>query len=145
MATPSPTVARKVTKFSILAFVKIEFYLTVDNTGQLQFKDNTSVDPTTLPMSPFHSCRREAKLRQSACLLYQSSSLEEVFLKLDVEVESRRLSMRLDQTIYSDVGLRQQLIELLNSYNVSWLMLGVEVCSMYTVVLNSTMNLWRYI
>ena len=80
-------------------------------------------------MSPLHFCRREARLRQLACVLYQSSSLEEVFLKLEVEVETRRLSMRLDQTIYSDIGLRQQLIELLNCYNTPWLKLGVEVCS----------------
>ena len=84
---------------------------------------------TNLPtISPLHLCRRDARLRQSACVLYQSPSLEEVFLKLEVEVESRRLSIRLDQTIYSDVGLQQQLIELLNSYNVPWLRLGMEVC-----------------
>ena len=94
------------------------------------FKDEALVNNTKFTMSPLHSCRKEARLRQSACLLYQSSSLEEVFLKLEVEVETRRLSMRRDQTIYSDIGLRQQLIELLNSYNAPWLKLGVEVCSM---------------
>lgn len=103
------------------------FCCTVDNTGLLQFRDEGSVNQIKVPMSPFHSCRREARLRQSACLLYQSSLLEEVFLKLEVEVETRRLSMRLDQTIYSDVGLRHQLIELLNSYSTPWLRLGVEV------------------
>ena len=94
------------------------------------FKDEALVNNTKFTMSPLHSCRKEARLQQSACLLYQSSSLEEVFLKLEVEVETRRLSMRRDQTIYSDIGLRQQLIELLNSYNAPWLKLGVEVCSM---------------
>ena len=104
------------------------FWFTVNNTGQLQFMEQDPVNLTKVPISPFHSCRREARLRQSACLLYQSSSLEDVFLKLEVEVETRRLSMRLDQTIYSDVGLRQQLIDLLNSYNAAWLRLAVEVC-----------------
>ena len=87
------------------------------------------VNNNKFTMSPLHSYRKEARLQRSACVLYQSSSLEEVFLKLEVEVETRRLSMRLDQTVYSDIGLRQQLIELLDSYNAPWLKLGVEVCS----------------
>ena len=58
------------------------------------FKDEEAlVNNTKFTMSPLHSCRKEARLRQSTCLLYQSSSLEEVFLKLEVEVETRRLSM----------------------------------------------------
>ena len=104
------------------------FWFTVDNTGQLQFMEQDPVNLAKVPISPFHSGRREARLRESACLLYQSSLLEDVFLKLEVEVETRRLSMRLDRTVYSDVGLRQQLIDLLNSYNTPWLRLGVEVC-----------------
>ena len=57
------------------------------------FKDEALVNNTKFTMSLLHLCWKEARLQQSACLLYQSSSLEEVFLKLEVEVETRRLSM----------------------------------------------------
>ena len=116
------------------------FCLTVDNTGQLQFRDEGSVNQTKISISPLNTYRREARLRQSACLLYQSSLLEEVFLKLEVEVETRRLSMRLDQTIYSDVGLRQQLIELLNCYSTPWLRLGIEVCLVLYTIYHGTIH-----
>ncbi|XP_065883419.1 abnormal spindle-like microcephaly-associated protein homolog [Dysidea avara] len=100
----------------------------VENVGQLTFhQDEKSGGHNVSSVSRLQLRRREARIRQQACQLYQSQVLEDVFLRLEVEVESRRLTMRPDRTIHSDIGLRERLIEVLNSYSIVWLRLGVEV------------------
>jgi hypothetical protein len=42
------------------------------------------------------------------------------------EVEQGRLSVRADTDMYSDVGIRQGVIDLLMSYHPAWLRLGLE-------------------
>ena len=100
----------------------------VEDAGQLVFhKDEKSAGSNVSSVSRLQLQRREARIRQQACQLYQSQMLEDVFLRLEVEVESRRLTMRLDRTIHSDIGLQERLLEVLNSYSTVWLRLGVEV------------------
>jgi len=104
----------------------------VDDAGQLMF--HKSEGHKVLSVSRLQLRRREACIRQQACQLYQSQKLEDVFLRLEIEVESRRLTVRLDRTIHSDIGLRERLIEVLNSYTAVWQRLGVEVYRYFFVM-----------
>ena len=113
----------------------VQLLFSVENVGQLTFhQDEKSGGHNVSSVSRLQLRRREARIRQQACQLYQSQVLEDVFLRLEVEVESRRLTMRPDRTIHSDIGLRERLIEVLNSYSIVWLRLGVEVWHHNTIV-----------
>ena len=49
--------------------------------------------------------RKMARLRRSACLLYQSEPLGHIIRKIEAEVENGRLAIRPDKKLHADLGL----------------------------------------
>ena len=58
-----------------------------------------------------YSARRQmARLRRSACLLYQSEPLAHIICKLEREIEKGHLAIRLEKHIEADLGKQKYLI-----------------------------------
>ena len=66
-------------------------------------------------------------LLQSAYWLFQSEPFTHVMSRVEIEVESGQLAIRADRSPHSDVGARQELLQLLLGYSPVWLRLGLEV------------------
>ena len=47
--------------------------------------------------------------------------------RVEIEVESGQLAVRADRSPHSDVGARQELLQLLLGYSPVWLRLALEV------------------
>ncbi|CAH3024578.1 unnamed protein product [Porites evermanni] len=70
--------------------------------------------------------RKMARLRRSACLLYQSEPLGHIIRKIEAEVENGGLAIRPDKKLHADLGIKRQVVEMLLSYNPLWLRIGLE-------------------
>jgi len=70
--------------------------------------------------------RRTGATRRAASALYGSPDLLEVRRVVGSEVRRGRLSMRHDRDVYSDLGARRNMMELLLSYRTKWLTVGME-------------------
>ncbi|CEG49272.1 Microtubule-associated protein Asp [Plasmopara halstedii] len=69
--------------------------------------------------------RMESKWMQAAVELYQSPSMEDILFNLQDEIGNKGLEFRSDRPVYADVGLQEELINLLNNYHPVWLCLGL--------------------
>ena len=104
----------------------------VTDLGKLKMLSNSCEDcssksrsgPRELPLT-FRKIERQ--WRSAASLLYQSEATLCVLERLEVEVESGRLTLKSDLCVESDVGLKQRLMDMLFCYNTVWLKLGLEV------------------
>ena len=65
---------------------------------------------------------------QASMCLFQSEPYTSVLSSVEVEVETGRLAIRQDHSPHCDVGAREEIMQLLLSYNTIWLRLGLEVC-----------------
>ena len=66
-------------------------------------------------------------ISQSVYWLFQSEPYNHVISRLEIEIETGRIIIHKDKRPHSDIGARQKLLELLQSYNPVWLRLGLEV------------------
>lgn len=57
-----------------------------------------------LSLRAYTAKRKMARLRRSACLLYQSEPLICVIHKIEAEVEEGRLAIRSDKKLHADLG-----------------------------------------
>ncbi|KAJ8300165.1 hypothetical protein KUTeg_021684 [Tegillarca granosa] len=89
---------------------------------------NVKLAPTkeALSFREYAAVRRLNQLRRSACKLFQSEPVVRVIQKLEAEIESRRLVIRKDKMIHADLGLKQNILDMLLSYNPLWLRIGLE-------------------
>lgn len=71
---------------------------------------------------------------QSACCLFQSEPYNEVVDRLEIEIETGRLVIRHDHSPHSDVGARQEILQLLLCYSPIWLRLGLEVSHVVCII-----------
>ncbi|CAI5745111.1 unnamed protein product [Peronospora destructor] len=88
--------------------------------------------------------RMESNWVQSAIELYHLPSINDVLFSLQDEIGNQRLRFRADRPVYADVGLQEDLLNLLNNYHPVWLCLGLyavlghqvmtqEKCSLQTI------------
>ncbi|XP_020629211.1 abnormal spindle-like microcephaly-associated protein homolog isoform X2 [Orbicella faveolata] len=96
--------------------------------GTKAIKKSQPLAPTreVLSFRTYTARRKMARLRRSACLLYQSEPLGHVICKIEAEVENGRLAIRPDKKLHADLGIKQQVIDMILSYNTLWLRIGLE-------------------
>jgi abnormal spindle-like microcephaly-associated protein len=70
--------------------------------------------------------RREAEIRRKSVLLFHSRDMDSVCSNLEREIEEGKLAIRSDRHLYADVGLKEDFMSLIMSYNPVWLQLGLE-------------------
>ncbi|KAL5011550.1 hypothetical protein ScPMuIL_010101 [Solemya velum] len=89
---------------------------------------NVNLAPTKeiLSFRAYAVYRRLNHLRRSACQLFQSEPVVRIIHKVEAEVESLRVAVRKDRMLHADLGIKQNLLDLLMSYNPLWLRIGVE-------------------
>ncbi|CAB4000793.1 abnormal spindle-like microcephaly-associated homolog, partial [Paramuricea clavata] len=79
-----------------------------------------------LSLRAYTAKRKMARLRRSACLLYQSQPVAFVAKTVEGEVEKNRLSIRADKHFHQDLGIKETMVKMLLSYNTLWLRIGLE-------------------
>eukprot|EP00057_Strongylocentrotus_purpuratus_P032518 XP_787918.3 PREDICTED: abnormal spindle-like microcephaly-associated protein homolog isoform X1 [Strongylocentrotus purpuratus] len=70
--------------------------------------------------------RRLNRLRRGACMVFQSEPVIRVMQKLEAEVEKGRIVVRSDKMLHADLGIKQELLNLILCYNPLWLRIGLE-------------------
>ncbi|KAG8436585.1 hypothetical protein GDO86_007624 [Hymenochirus boettgeri] len=81
------------------------------------------------------------RLRRAACRLFTSDSVVKAILRLEVEIEARRLLVRKDRHLWKDIGERQKILNWLLSYNSLWLRIGLETIFGELIALESNSDL----
>ena len=71
--------------------------------------------------------RLEAQIRQKAVLAYHHQDTAVPLFQLGEEIESGTIVVRSDRDVHADLGLQQTLLELVFSYELPYLKLGLEV------------------
>lgn len=71
--------------------------------------------------------RLEAQVRQRAMLIFHGSDVSVPLFALGEEICEGRLIIRDDKNVHADLGLQKTLLDLLFSYELPWLRLGLEV------------------
>ncbi|XP_023943237.2 protein abnormal spindle [Bicyclus anynana] len=75
----------------------------------------------------YHNSHRLESLRRSARTLLRSPEINQVYLKLQAQIEKKLIAIRNDKNLHLDVGLQKIIMEILLSYNPLWLRIGLEV------------------
>ncbi|XP_005095167.1 abnormal spindle-like microcephaly-associated protein homolog [Aplysia californica] len=94
--------------------------------------DTRNVAPRLAPTKEILSFRAYAarrrlnRLRRAACELYQSQKVVEIIRRVEVEVESRRITVRKEKMVHADLGIKQKMLDLLLQYSSLWLRVGLE-------------------
>ncbi|XP_041471863.1 LOW QUALITY PROTEIN: abnormal spindle-like microcephaly-associated protein homolog [Lytechinus variegatus] len=70
--------------------------------------------------------RRLNRLRRGACIVFQSEPVIRVMMKVEAEVEKGRIVIREDKMLHADLGIKQELLNLILCYNPLWLRIGLE-------------------
>ncbi|DAZ93395.1 TPA: hypothetical protein N0F65_009714 [Lagenidium giganteum] len=95
--------------------------------------------------------RMELVWERAALDIYHSPAMDNVLFALQREITARKLAARDDRPVYADVGLQEDLFNLLNNYHPIWLCLGLQVvlgqaafasenCSLRQVMAHCTKN-----
>lgn len=79
-----------------------------------------------LSLRTYTAKRKMARLRRSACLLYQSQPVAFVTKTIECEIEKNRLSIRTEKHFHQDLGIKETIVKKLLSYNSLWLRVGLE-------------------
>lgn len=91
-------------------------------------KRNHVPSKETLSYRSYSARSRMNRLRRKACKLFQSELFVQLYHKLEVQIETGRIAIRKDRKLHADIGLKQQILDLLMTYNPLWLRMGLEVC-----------------
>ncbi|PIK43592.1 putative abnormal spindle-like microcephaly-associated protein-like isoform X1 [Apostichopus japonicus] len=91
---------------------------------------STTIKPAptkeVLSMRAYTARRRLNQLRRGACMLFQSEPVVRVIQKLEAQVEIGRMTVRTDRKIHADLGMKQNILMMILSYNPLWLRIGLE-------------------
>ena len=79
-----------------------------------------------LSMRAYTARREMNRLRRHACTLWQTPSVAQVITRVEIEIEKKGLMIRKDRSLNKDVGMKKGFLELLLSYNMLWLKMGLE-------------------
>uniref|UniRef100_A0A336KZE0 CSON002493 protein n=1 Tax=Culicoides sonorensis TaxID=179676 RepID=A0A336KZE0_CULSO len=94
--------------------------------NEVQNKKQTVPDTKEKVVSKYYKTRLDY-LRTSAIQLYQSREVSEVLTKLMPQIEKGAVVIRDDKDLHLQIGLQQQVLDLLFAFNTLWLRLGLEV------------------
>ncbi|ESO10779.1 hypothetical protein HELRODRAFT_190172 [Helobdella robusta] len=96
--------------------------------GQTTTKSSNSAATSKESLSNkiYSTERKFNKLRFGACRLYQSEAVVKVIERVEREVENGRLAIRSDRLVHIDFGLKKEILQMIFSYNLLWLKLGLE-------------------
>ena len=86
-------------------------------------------DVESKQMAPQHRIeqnRQRQSIRRRVCSIFQSEQMTEMIFLLEQEIESGRIAVRPDRHLHADLGLQQQLMDILLSYHPIWLRIGLE-------------------
>lgn len=95
----------------------------INFTIQPQSNQN-STHPT---LATLENKKLEASVIRQANLLFHSMTKMKCLEIINREIEEGRITIRNDRNPFQDVGLQTEIIQLLNSYNSTWLKLGLEI------------------
>ena len=70
--------------------------------------------------------RKEGVIRRNAVMLFHSADMDRTCRNIEREVDEGKISIRVDRHLYADVGLREEFMTIILSYNPHWLVLGLE-------------------
>ncbi|GFU52555.1 abnormal spindle-like microcephaly-associated protein homolog [Nephila pilipes] len=79
-----------------------------------------------LSFKTYTAVKQLNQLRKAACNLYQSDQLSQVIKKIEKEVDLKKIIVRKDRALHADLGIKQDLLQMLLSYNPLWLRIGLE-------------------
>ena len=71
--------------------------------------------------------REETRVRQQVMYVYHDDSFESIMKTLENEIDEDRIIIRDDKDLTSDLGLQEQILNHMFSYELPWLRLGLEV------------------
>ncbi|CAM9214746.1 unnamed protein product, partial [Phaeothamnion confervicola] len=78
------------------------------------------------PLKEVYAMRRAARLRRCAAQLYNGNEVATLAATLHAKLVDGTLALRSDRVLHADVGLSAALTDLLLSYDLEWLHLGLE-------------------
>ncbi|KAI8483826.1 hypothetical protein Bbelb_384840 [Branchiostoma belcheri] len=116
------------------AFIQWLNFILIPNTMEPQLCQNVTVPGRMPAVSTDQQLRMREyavlcnlnSVRRAACLLFQSEPVARVLQRVEEEVETGRLRVRDDRHLHADQGIRQQILDMLLSYNPVWLRVGLE-------------------
>lgn len=94
--------------------------------NEVQNKKQVVPDTREKVVSKYYKTRLDY-LRATAIQLYQSREVSEVLTKLMPQIEKNSIVIREDKDLHLQIGLQQQVLDLLFAFNTLWLRLGLEV------------------
>ncbi|KAF9099502.1 hypothetical protein BGX23_001647 [Mortierella sp. AD031] len=74
--------------------------------------------------------------RAAACKIYQSDTFRIVLLKVEESIARDRLQLRADVNLVGDVGTRREIIDMFFSFDMRWLVLGLETITGKAIAIN---------
>ncbi|KAF9198159.1 hypothetical protein BGZ49_001118 [Haplosporangium sp. Z 27] len=74
--------------------------------------------------------------RASACKIYQSDAFRIVLRKVEDSIGRDRLQLRPDINLVGDIGTRREIMDLLFSFDIRWLVLGLETITGKATAIN---------
>ncbi|OWF49690.1 abnormal spindle-like microcephaly-associated protein homolog [Mizuhopecten yessoensis] len=91
-------------------------------------RSNIKLAPSkeVLSIRAYTARRRLNQLRRSSCNLFQTKEIVHVIQKLEAEIESLRLVIRKDKKVHADLGMKQNILDMILSFNPLWLRIGLE-------------------
>lgn len=94
--------------------------------NEVQNKKQVVPDTREKVVSKYYKTRLDY-LRVTAIQLYQTRDVSEVLTKLMPQIEKNSIVIREDKDLHLQIGLQQQVLDLLFAFNTLWLRLGMEV------------------
>ncbi|KAG0315069.1 hypothetical protein BGZ99_007687 [Dissophora globulifera] len=74
--------------------------------------------------------------RAAACKIYQSDTFRIVLRKVEESIGRDRLQLRPDCNLFGDVGTRREIIDMFFSFDIRWLVLGLETITGKATAIN---------
>ena len=103
--------------------------------------DQRAPTKEVLSLKAYTARGRLNRLRRTACKHYQKPEMVHVVAKLEVAIDKKLIVMRNDRQVHMDVGLKQELLQLLLCYNPLWLRLGLETVFAELILLSSNSDI----
>jgi abnormal spindle-like microcephaly-associated protein len=109
---------------------------TTSHLENLAFNETARDNVTSF--SYFSQKRQILRWRKCCFLLFQSRPYMDVMERLEIEIESGRLTIKEECSPFTNVGTKNMLMKMFLSYNPIWLRLGLEIIFGEEIIVPST-------
>jgi len=99
----------------------------IDLAPILPLSSATAVPRTSSAMRDLITTRKRANMRRKGVQLFHSDSFSSLKATLQRDITRGKLSVREDCSLFQDVGLRDEVCDLIMNYSPVWLSLGLEI------------------